>query len=100
MVALHKERTYERETAKGRLQIQRLISHKPTYIMSILMSLRIEFVFLSCTPIVYLIMHLTCGIKISNGSLSQNILQGLCMELTDYETQVLCDKFDPGKEGR
>ena len=59
-----------------------------------------NFFFLSCTPIVYLIMHLTCGIKILNGSLSQNILQGLCMELTDYETQVLCDKFDPGKEGR
>lgn len=34
-VALHKERTYERETAKGRLQIHRLISHKPIYIMSI-----------------------------------------------------------------
>ena len=45
-------------------------------------------------------MHLTFGIKILNGSLSQNILQGLCMELTDYETQVLCDKFDPAKEGR
>lgn len=30
----------------------------------------------------------------------KNILQGLCMELTDYETQVLCDKFDPAKEGR
>lgn len=24
----------------------------------------------------------------------------MCVELTDYECQVLCDKFDPRKEGR
>lgn len=29
-----------------------------------------------------------------------NILQDMCVELTDYESQVLCDKFDPKKEGR
>ncbi|XP_058971581.2 EF-hand calcium-binding domain-containing protein 6 [Pocillopora verrucosa] len=28
------------------------------------------------------------------------ILQDMCVELTDYECQVLCDKFDPKKEGR
>lgn len=30
----------------------------------------------------------------------KNILQDMCVELTDYECQVLCDKFDPKKEGR
>ena len=30
----------------------------------------------------------------------QNILQDMCVELTEYECQVLCDKFDPKKEGR
>ena len=30
----------------------------------------------------------------------QKILQDMCVELTDYESQVLCDKFDPKKQGR
>jgi len=30
----------------------------------------------------------------------KNILQDMCVELTEYECQVLCDKFDPKKEGR
>lgn len=38
--------------------------------------------------------------KSANLSCLQNILQDMCVELTDYESQVLCDKFDPKKEGR
>lgn len=30
----------------------------------------------------------------------KNILQDMCVELTDYESRVLCDKFDLKKEGR
>lgn len=38
--------------------------------------------------------------KKANLSFLQNILQDMCVELTDYESQMLCDKFDPKKEGR